>query len=243
MVMDPTTTEDRAWDEARFIANHKWSCGLLLVVSFVAFLSWTTNNPLVWVFAIVVGALFAIEPLVRKGGLGPVLIWLTACIRERLRPKPQLSPMAFTGGLPFPPFRVPWRLTLICAIMALGIAGIFAAGHAIRAAEDRAVGALAETQAALSRALEAEQRALLAEEALSLAAATNRAQEAARTIVSDAVTVIRYVPARPRVQPSPADPSPAPLVGPDAFPDPVPVFANALGSLLDNPGGLSPSPT
>jgi len=245
MVMDPATTKDRAFDEARLLESHKWGCGLLLVGSFVAFLSWTMNNPLVWVFALVVGALFALEPKIRNGAFEPVRAWVTAFIEERRRPKRRAYPMAFAGGLPFSPFRIPWGLILILAVLLAVVTAVLLASHAIRSAEARAVAAQEETEAALSRAREAEERASIAEKALSLADATNRAQEAADTIVTDAVTVIRYVPVRPRVQPSPADPAqpPLPPVLPDAIPDPVPVFADALGSLLNDAGGLLPSPS
>lgn len=245
MVMDPGVSEDRAHDEARWLESRRWGCGFLLVASFVAFLSWVANNPLVWIFAGVVGALFALEPKVRAGALDPARAWVGAFIWERLRSKPKVQRMAFSAGLPLSPFRIPWRLILVAAQLVAVVTAVFLAAHAIRSAEDRAVAAQEETEAALFRALQAEERAFLAEKALTLADATVRAQEAAETIVADAVTVIRYVPERPGVQPSPSDPSQPslPPVLPDAIPDPVPVFADALGSLLNDAGGLLPSPS
>ena len=254
MVMDPATTSGKDWGEQPLLDRFPFvapvAVAVLLSIALAVPAAFSGNvrelyGPL-WTWALWIAVAWGLLWAGIKTGTGAWFYTvLKAVIEERLRPKPKAYPMAFAGGLPLSPFRIPWRLVLVGAMLLAVVTAVLLAGHAIRSAEARAVAAQEATEIALSRARMAEERASLAEMALTLADATNRAQEAAETIVADAVTVIRYVPVRPRVQPSPADPSQPslPPVLPDAIPDPVPVFADAVASLLNDPGGLLPSPS
>jgi hypothetical protein len=241
MVMDPATTDDRVSDEAAFINGHRWGCGLLLVVSFVAFLSWALSNPLVWVFALVVGLLFASEGLIRKGGLEPIRMWVQAFVQDRLRPKPKrFASFAF----PVAP-RIPGKW--IVAGLAVGL---FVGGLAWAYGEGRS------HERAHWEAVEAERQIKAAQDqrdldrvAQSLAQRTVQAEREASEQLVLAVESIQPRPAPRRVVivQAPLTPphdlmTPVTLDLPDAasYPDPAPVLAVALPRLLDDFGGLQP---
>lgn len=245
MVMDPTTTEDRARDEAAFINSHRWGCGLLLVGAFVAFVSWALGNPLVWVFALVVGSLFVLEPFLRKGGLEPVRRFVKAFIEERLGPKPKARIQGFASlALPVAP-RIPGKWIVAGLVIGLFLGGLAWAYGEGRWHERRAWEAV-EAERALKAAQDQRDLDRVAQ---SFAQRTVQAEREASEQLAIAVESIQPRPAprrsvivpQPLLQPHDLV-TPVVLDLPDAaaFPDPAPVLASVLPGLLDDFGGLEP---
>jgi len=243
MVMDAATTQDRAADEAAFIDGHRWGCGLLLVVSFVAFLSWALSNPLVWAFAAVVGVLFAVEPFIRRGGLEPIRMWVQAFVQERLRPKPKVQRVA-SFALPVAP-RIPGKWIVAGLLVGLFVGGL-AWAYGEGRSDERAHWEAVEAERALKAAQDQRDLDRVAQ---SLAQRTVQAEREASEQLALAVESIQPRPAprqsvivpQPLLQPYDLV-TPVVLDLPDAasYPDPAPVLAVVLPRLLDDFGGLQP---
>lgn len=235
MVTDPASTEQMD----------------LLAALFEQLLSFAVTTPLGWVIVVVLIAVAGRDPAVRQRVITPLVAALRAVLESRLRAPS--APASFFAGAPLAALRVsPW--TIVAALAAVVVVGaLLASSFSARSALERAEMAETLAEAAEVRAVQSERRADLAEHAAQASDSTHRAEAVAAETAREAVSVIRYA---PRATPRPALPSPPradaptdqggasflqPTVDRDAPVDPVPVFADAVGRLLNDTGGLLPA--